>query len=146
MVQLTSLPLAVSCFSKIQIGFTFLVGLTRVIPEKGPLNRCMYVCIYYRPSCLPYAYAPTFRNDYGPISLCPAFHSIPPPFSPVFLLPSPIPAFPFTFPPSAPYAPPLFFPPFPTIHFPFSKLSQRIWMHSGAETKQFFTCKYLSVL
>jgi len=34
--QLIPLPLTVSCFSKIRIGFNFLV--TRVVPEKGPLN------------------------------------------------------------------------------------------------------------
>jgi len=34
--QLIPLPLTVSCFSKIHIGFNFLV--TRVVPEKGPLN------------------------------------------------------------------------------------------------------------
>jgi len=33
--QLMPLPLTVSCFSEIQIGFTFLV------PDKGPLNGCM---------------------------------------------------------------------------------------------------------
>ena len=32
--QLMPLPLNVSCFSKIQIGFTFLVPVTRVVPEK----------------------------------------------------------------------------------------------------------------
>jgi len=32
MAQLMPLPLTVSCFNKIQIGFT------RVVPEKGPLN------------------------------------------------------------------------------------------------------------
>ena len=41
MAQLMPLLLTVSCFSKIQIGFTFLVQLTRVVPEKGPLNRCV---------------------------------------------------------------------------------------------------------
>jgi len=35
---------AVSCFSKIQIGFTFPVPAHPVSPGKGPLNRCMYVC------------------------------------------------------------------------------------------------------
>jgi len=35
MVRLMALPLTVSCFSKIQIGFTFLVPLTWVVPEKG---------------------------------------------------------------------------------------------------------------
>jgi len=60
--QLMPLPLSVSCFSKIQIGFTFLVlpartgnpgqravkrvcvcvyWLTQVVPEKGLLNRCV---------------------------------------------------------------------------------------------------------
>jgi len=34
-VQLMPLPLTVSCFSDIQIAFTFLVPATRVIPEKG---------------------------------------------------------------------------------------------------------------
>jgi len=38
MSQLMPLPLTVSCFSKIQIGFTFWYRLTQVVPEKGPLN------------------------------------------------------------------------------------------------------------
>jgi len=44
------LPLTVSCFSKIQIGFTFLdsYGLTRVVLDKGPLNGCVCVCVYVR--------------------------------------------------------------------------------------------------
>ena len=46
MAQLMPLPLTVSCFSKIQIVFTFLVyRLTRVVPEKGPLNGCVRVCV-----------------------------------------------------------------------------------------------------
>jgi len=36
----------VSCFSKIQIGFTFLVPATWVVPEKEPLNGCVCVCVY----------------------------------------------------------------------------------------------------
>jgi len=39
------LPLTVSCFSKIQIGVAFLVRLTRVVPDKGPLNGCVCVLI-----------------------------------------------------------------------------------------------------
>jgi len=39
------LPLTVSCFSKIRIGFTFLVPLTWVVPDKGPLNGCVCVCV-----------------------------------------------------------------------------------------------------
>jgi len=46
--QLMPLPFTVSCFSKIQIGFTFLVPLTWVVPEKGPLNGCVCVCVYVR--------------------------------------------------------------------------------------------------
>ena len=38
--QLMPLPLTVSCFSKIQIGLPFWYRLTRVVPEKGPLNVC----------------------------------------------------------------------------------------------------------
>jgi len=41
MAQLMPLPLTVSCFNKIQIGFTFLVPGH---PNKGPLNRCVCVC------------------------------------------------------------------------------------------------------
>jgi len=40
MAQLMLLQLTVSCFSKIQIGFTFWYWLTRVVPGKGPLNGC----------------------------------------------------------------------------------------------------------
>jgi len=43
MAQLMTLPLTVSCFSKIQIGFTFLHG-TRVVPDKRPLNGCAFQC------------------------------------------------------------------------------------------------------
>ena len=43
MAQLMPLPLTVSCFTKIQIGCTFWYRLTRVVPDKGPLNRC--VCV-----------------------------------------------------------------------------------------------------
>ena len=42
--QLMPLPLTVSCFSKIQIGFTVWYRLTRVVPEKGPLN--VRLCVY----------------------------------------------------------------------------------------------------
>ena len=45
MAQLMPLPLAVSCSSKIQIGFTFLVPrLNRVVPDKGSLNGCECGC------------------------------------------------------------------------------------------------------
>jgi len=43
MAQLMPLLLTVSCFSKIQIGFTFLVLAYLGSPGKGPLNGC--VCV-----------------------------------------------------------------------------------------------------
>ena len=46
MAQLMPLPLTVSCFSKIQIYFTFLVLAHPGSPGKKPLNGCMYVCMY----------------------------------------------------------------------------------------------------
>ena len=46
MAQLMPLLLTVCCFSKIQIGLPFWYRLTRVVPEKGPLNVC--VCVLPR--------------------------------------------------------------------------------------------------
>ena len=45
MAQVMPLPLTVSCFSKIQIGFTFLVLAHLDSPGKGPLNVCVCVCV-----------------------------------------------------------------------------------------------------
>ena len=45
MAQLMPLPLTLSCFSKIQIGFTFLVPAHPGSPEKGPLNGCVCACV-----------------------------------------------------------------------------------------------------
>jgi len=42
--QVTPLPLTVSCFSEIEIGFTFLVPAHRVVPDKGPLKD---VCVCF---------------------------------------------------------------------------------------------------
>ena len=50
MAQLMPLLLTVSCFSKIQIGLPFWYRLTRVVPQKGPLNGC--VCVAPRQLCL----------------------------------------------------------------------------------------------
>ena len=41
MAKLMPLPLTFSCFSKIQIGFTFLVPADLGSPGKGPLNGCV---------------------------------------------------------------------------------------------------------
>ena len=48
--QLMPLPLTVSCFSKIQIGFTFLVPAHLVVLEKVPLNGCVCLCVCVRDS------------------------------------------------------------------------------------------------
>ena len=45
MAQLMPLPLTVSCFSRIQSGFTFLVPAHPGSPGKGPLNVCVCVCV-----------------------------------------------------------------------------------------------------
>jgi len=44
--QLMPLPLTVSCSSKTQIDLPFWYRLTWVVPEKGPLNECLCVCLY----------------------------------------------------------------------------------------------------
>ena len=51
MAQLMPLPLTVSCFSKIRIGFTFLVPAHPGSPGKRALKRvcvcvCMRACVY----------------------------------------------------------------------------------------------------
>jgi len=52
MAQLMPLPLTVSCFSKIQIGFTFLGPAHLGSPGKGPLNG---VCVNINRKFLPSA-------------------------------------------------------------------------------------------
>ena len=52
MAQLMPLPLTVSCFSKIQIGFTFLVPAHLGSPEQGAIKR---VCVCVSCDC-KYAY------------------------------------------------------------------------------------------
>ena len=48
MAQLMPLPLTVSCFSKIQIGFTFLVPAHPGSPGHGAVKRvCVCVCVWY---------------------------------------------------------------------------------------------------
>jgi len=49
MAQLMLVSLTVFCFSKIQIGsIPFWYRLTWVVPDKGPLNRCVCVCVDIR--------------------------------------------------------------------------------------------------
>jgi len=45
MAQLMPLPLTVSCFSKIQVGFTFLIVAYAGSPGKGPLSVRVRACV-----------------------------------------------------------------------------------------------------
>ena len=50
MAQLMPLPVTVSCFSKIQIGFTFLVLAYPGSPGKRAVKRvCVCVCVEFKP-------------------------------------------------------------------------------------------------
>ena len=56
MSQLMPLPLTVSCFSKIQIGFTFLVPAHPGSPGKRAIKRvCVFVCVALKWYLLFYA-------------------------------------------------------------------------------------------
>ena len=54
MAQLMPLPLTVSCFSKIQIGFTFLVPAYPGSPEQQAFKR-VCVCVFYTAASLSHA-------------------------------------------------------------------------------------------
>jgi len=58
--QLMPLLLTVSCFSKIQIGFTFLVPAHLGSPGKGPLNVCVCVGLWLRSAHLLLVDSPVF--------------------------------------------------------------------------------------
>jgi len=71
--QLMPLPLTVSCFSKIQIGFTFLVPAHLGSPGKRAVKRvCVCVCVCMRavvvcspmqvPTCMPITMSPARRR------------------------------------------------------------------------------------
>ena len=48
MAQLMPLPLTVSCFSKIKIGFTFLVPAHLGSPGQRAVKQCVCVCVVIR--------------------------------------------------------------------------------------------------
>jgi len=68
MAQLMPLPLTVSCFSKIQIGLPFWYQLTRVVPEKGPLNGC--VCMLFVIVFIAFVADMQSRSEYCIHMLC----------------------------------------------------------------------------
>jgi len=51
MFQLMPLPLTVSCFSKIQIGFAFLVPAHTGSPGKRAVKRVVCVCVIHLCQC-----------------------------------------------------------------------------------------------
>ena len=71
MAQLMPLPLTVSCFSKIQIGFTFLVPVRPGSPEQKAVKRvCVCVCVLHANQRARKALPPTTANSRRPIDSC----------------------------------------------------------------------------
>ena len=62
MAQLMPLPLTISCFSKIQIGFTFLVPAHPSGPGKRAVKR-VCVCVYGLQYCK--SIFKTFKSNYA---------------------------------------------------------------------------------
>jgi len=68
--QLMLLPLIVSCLSKIQIGFTFLVLAHPGSPGKGPM--CVCVCSIYYISLMSHGYFVLIQyGDYDEVTYQP---------------------------------------------------------------------------
>jgi len=53
MAQLMPLPLTVSCFSKIQIGFTFLIPAHPGSPGQRAVKTGVYVCVTHDATSVP---------------------------------------------------------------------------------------------
>jgi len=67
--QLMPLPLTVSCFSKIQIGFTFLVSSHPGSPGQRAIKRAC-VCVYHVMHCIWYI-SNKQHTHYHLMALCP---------------------------------------------------------------------------
>ena len=66
MAQMMSLPLTVSCFSKIQLGFTFLVPAHPGSPRKRAVKRvCVCVCVSVFRQCGLLSLATITRRWFG---------------------------------------------------------------------------------
>ena len=75
MAQLMPLQLTVSCFSKIQIGFTFLVPVRPGSPEQKAVKRvcvcvCVCVCVLHANQRARKALPPTTASSRRPIDSC----------------------------------------------------------------------------
>ena len=91
MAQLMPLSLAVSCFSRIQIGFTCLVPAHLGSPGKGPLNMCcVCVCDLFGPrQCISFALTAAVQNSrWAAAHLMHRRHSSPP-TTPLWQTPAP---------------------------------------------------------
>jgi len=64
MAQLMPLPLTVSYFSKIQIGFPFRYQLTWVVPGKRSV-KCVYMCLYLCSNLITVVRSLNLRNGYS---------------------------------------------------------------------------------
>ena len=64
MAQLMPLPLTVSCFSKIQIGFTFVVAAHLGSPGKRAIKRVYVIGIYYQ-----YYFTSASRDENGQVDV-----------------------------------------------------------------------------
>jgi len=89
--QLMPLPLTVSRFSKIQIGFTFLVPAYSGSPEKKPLNGCVCVCVcvitLYRQECSCFNIKPALTKTWRELETWSPIkenHPMPPPHPFIF--------------------------------------------------------------
>ena len=85
MSQLMPLPLTVSCFSKIQVGFTFLVPAHLGSPGKRAVER---VCVCMVGMCVVCVCLKTFRDDSAlskPARLLPTVGQLPMPVWSAFL-------------------------------------------------------------
>jgi len=67
------LPLTVSCFSKNRLVLPFRYRLTRVVPEKGPLNGCVCVCVR---ACVRACVCVCYRQIYNEAGLIGLFRRI----------------------------------------------------------------------
>ena len=64
MAQLMPLPLTVSCFSKIQIGFTFLVLAHLGSPRQRALKRCVCVHVLVYVTNMVFQWADKFKGSW----------------------------------------------------------------------------------
>jgi len=64
MAQLMPLPLTVSCFSKIQIGFTFLVLAHLGSPRQRALKRCVCVHVLVCVTNMVFQWADKFKGSW----------------------------------------------------------------------------------